>query len=312
MLLTDLEGYTDEGLTASPVGCDGAACSPVADAEAGAADVRAEETSVEKPDGGCPSGRGPEMVRVMGFCIDSTEVTVGQYTAFLTSVSDLPDRGLGSQPAKCAGNADYKPAYWYPESEKEKTNGVPLSVVDTMPVGVVDWCDARAFCAWSGKRLCGKVGGGPVPPAMATTVNSEWYVACSHNGVNAFPNASSYIAGACNDNVTNEVAGRKPVKSSPQCTGGYPGLLDMSGNLKEWINACSVPAGDGGIAQCETLGGAWNFPPTALGCESASGSPATARARKTGSAAARIRSSTTSPPSREPRSPALRQARPKS
>ncbi len=271
VLLTDLDGFTgDQG--SAPLTCDGASCNPgdIVAPEGGSSETgTGSDTGVVKPAGGCPSGRGPAMVQVMGFCIDSTEVTVAHYKAFLADLSNLPDRGLGSQPAECKWNTSFQPPYWYPAFDQEKADNVKPEVIDTMPIAVVNWCDARAFCAWSGKRLCGKVGGGPVIPAEAATTKSEWFVACSHNGLNPFPYGQSYVAATCNEDHEGVLAGRKPVKSFPKCEGGYAGLFDMSGNITEWTNSCDAPGTeDAGTTKCQTAGGPWSFPKSAVDCGS--------------------------------------------
>ncbi len=204
------------------------------------------------------------MIEVLGFCIDRTEVTVGQYAAFLEAMSNLPDRGLSGQPSECAGNEAFQPPYWWPANDIEVDAGKSKSEVDSMPVGIVDWCDARAFCAWAGKRLCGRMGGGRLTRKEGAGTTSEWYVACSHNGLNKFPYGNAFTDGACNgvDGRT-----REPVGSNPGCTGGYEGLVDMSGNVSEWIDACDVDA-DGGLS-CLTSGGTYNFPAQSLGCNGA-------------------------------------------
>ncbi len=44
------------------------------------------------------------------------------------------------------------------------------------------------------------------------------------------------------------------VGSYPQCTGGYPGLVDMSGNVAEWEDSCEKATG--GTDYCRLRGGA--------------------------------------------------------
>lgn len=264
-----------DGLSGGPGGaaaCDGAA--DCADAqgptlEAGPGDAEADAgLDAMKIEGGCPTGRGPEMVRARDSCVDSTEVTVGQYRQFLTAMSALDDRGLGSQGAECTWNTTFTPEYWYPETPKESSLSLTPAQIDARPIGVVDWCDARAFCAWSGKRLCGKVGGGPVDLAAAPTPAGEWFVACSHNGLNPYPYGASYVAGACNDDVSDG-DGRSAVKAFPGCTGGYDGLFDMSGNMAEWIDACErTGAPDASTTSCGVIGGPWNFDGTLVRCSS--------------------------------------------
>jgi formylglycine-generating enzyme required for sulfatase activity len=202
------------------------------------------------------------MVPVLGFCIDSTEVTVAHYKQFLSAMAALPGRGLDAQIAQCSGNTDFKPEYWYPSTPKEAS--LTPAEIDALPVGVVDWCDARAFCAWSGKRLCGKVGGGELDLASAPTPAGEWFAACSHNGLNGYPYGPSHVPGACNDSKQGETEGRTAVSSFPACAGGYDGIFDMSGNLSEWLDACG-PGPDASTV-CAVAGGSWNFPGSAVYC----------------------------------------------
>src|SRR5690349_9742791 len=77
-----LDDLTGPGRTTGDAGTDG-----VTDAALDAGDGTASAVDGTAP--GCPSGRGPSMVRIdlagVSFCIDSTEVTRDQYTAFLES-----------------------------------------------------------------------------------------------------------------------------------------------------------------------------------------------------------------------------------
>ena len=90
-------------------------------------------------DGACEQGLGPPAVRVEGVCVDSTEVTNAHYQAFL---EQMPSAAAG--PDVCDWNDSFVPQGW------------PLATgTEDHPVGGVDWCDANAYCAWAGKRLCG-------------------------------------------------------------------------------------------------------------------------------------------------------------
>jgi hypothetical protein len=139
-------------LGSSPAGAAGAMGATHSGREGGAG---AEPADVAQPDsiaGSCPSGLpGPAMVPAGAFalptmCIDATEVTNAHYAAFLAS-SPAP----GSGPGACTWNVRYEPLFhWPPPPERA-----------AFPVVDVDWCDAFAYCAWAGKRLCGDPGGGP-------------------------------------------------------------------------------------------------------------------------------------------------------
>jgi formylglycine-generating enzyme required for sulfatase activity len=178
-----------------------------------------------RADGGpCPS----DMVTIaldggLGYCIDRTEVTVAAYGQFLDA--HVP---ACAQPPQClawnlgfapdAGpDADVPPADW--------------------PVRYVNWCDAYVYCRWVGKRLCGKIGGGPIDvwdiDAANNAAVSQWFNACSGGGAKTYPYGDTFDAGACVVDKPQPAAAE-----AGRCEGAYPGLLDMSGNVAEWIDLC--------------------------------------------------------------------------
>lgn len=196
--------------------------------------------ATDASDAACPGRAGPAMVTAGdgGFCIDVTEVTNEQYLPFYAAMLEA-----GVQPAPCDWNTDFRPSTW--------TTSAPYFAASraSFPAYSVDWCDAWAFCAWAGKRLCGARGGGPVPyGAQADAAASQWTYACSNGGTQAYPYGDVYDAGAClgywhpdSNGYPADAAG------VPSCVGGVPGVYDMSGNAWEWEDGCQTPptgAGD--------------------------------------------------------------------
>ena len=194
--------------------------------------------------GACPGTGGPSMVELpLGYCIDSTEVTTGQYQAWLDTNPSTTD-----QTSVCAWNGSFGPGCIWPPIRPD------------IPVTCLDWCDAYAYCAAVGKRLCGRIGGGAAATGdYANAALSQWYAACSSDGVNTYPYGSSYSGTACNgaDAGNNNVftaAGSMPLCQSS--VAGYTGIFDMTGNAWEWIDSCD---GTGGPENgCRAVGGAVN------------------------------------------------------
>jgi formylglycine-generating enzyme required for sulfatase activity len=175
-------------------------------------------------------------VHAGSFCIDRTEVSVESYAVFVAAVMPGNDP---NQPASCAWNTSYAPAI--------------SATAPDHPVLGVDWCDAYAYCAWAGKRLCGKIGGGPNPyDSFADKASSQWYAACSQDGLKAFPYGDVYDPLACNGG-DDPNPGPAPVGGTPGCEGGYPGIFDMSGNVWEWEDSCA--ADTGATDACRARGG---------------------------------------------------------
>jgi formylglycine-generating enzyme required for sulfatase activity len=128
------------------------------------------------------------LVPAGGFCIDSTEVTLGQYTTFLAAKNG----DTSGQPPKCLWNTSYTPQSAWPPS--------PTAPTDQAMRGV-DWCDAYMYCAWAGKRLCGNADGGSSDPnSVSNPAVSQWFKACSHNddGLHVYPYGLTYQANLCN------------------------------------------------------------------------------------------------------------------
>jgi sulfatase modifying factor 1 len=194
------------------------------------------------PEGGdlgrpCPSARGPQSIRVVhengSFCIDESEVTFGQYADF-RATADL--------------------SLWPPECAFKTAVSTPSAPDDDLPATNVDWCDAWLFCRWAGKRLCGRIGGGPLSSSEARDPTiAEWTLACAGPRKTVYPYADAFDITAC----AAGLSAIRPVKGSPRCTGGHPGLFDMSGNASEWIDLCEEQ--DGGSDTCFAKGGGYRY-----------------------------------------------------
>lgn len=196
------------------VGCHGDPVEPAA-VDSGAVDAGSEVVA----DAGlaCPYVHGSKMVRIdataASYCIDTTEVTVGQFNEFLLD----PARPFDA-PDFCKSFADGRP-----------TRNVVTNA--SYPQVGVAWCWAFAYCKWAGKRLCRRIGSADWE--VPNDGRSEWVYACQ-NGVLAdrYPYGDTYQASACNTNG----GGVKAVGTSPACHGiGAPfdQVMDMMGNAGE-------------------------------------------------------------------------------
>jgi len=185
------------------------------------------------------------MLSLGEFCIDSTEVTQGQYHTWLASEPNVDE-----QPPECWDNTDFAPnercsesstVCWYSPGQCENS-----------PQVCVDWCDAFAFCHAMGKHLCGAIAGGSAPYDDPSA--GQWPLACS---------AADALDG-CDYHGT---AGETDVATVPECAVYYDGepLYDMSGNVSEWEDSCSAVTGPSDF--CRTRGGNWSGDPASLTCE---------------------------------------------
>lgn len=194
--------------------------------------------------GACPT---VPVIDAGGFGIDAHEVTRGDYAVFL---ADEVDPSV--QVPWCQWNVSFAPVI---DEAGGCEDPFDFSQGD-FPMSCVDWCDAAAYCAWAGKRLCGRRGGGS-SLGMAEVndpAESQWYAACSAGGALTFPYGDTVDPAACNTfgNGANLVG----AGWFTDCEGGYAGLFDMVGNVEEWEDACELtgdPAGD----NCLLRGGAF-------------------------------------------------------
>lgn len=228
-LFPDVSALTEPGATADATPSPDAGDDEGGDGDAGEAGLDAEASP-------CPYPKGAPMVRVSdahgAFCVDATETTVADWNAFAAAAA------TPSWPTVCA---------W-----KTSLSGKSLAL-DSLPITRVDWCDAFAYCAWQGKRLCGSRNGKPIDgyaPANDPAV-SEWYAACSQSGAQAYAYGATYDPTSCNGCERTTCDGSAPLVvpgSLATCGGGYVGLFDMNGNVAEWEDDCNdggtTPKGD--------------------------------------------------------------------
>jgi formylglycine-generating enzyme len=191
----------------------------------------------------CPaSSHGPEMVMISAppgkrYCVDRTLVTQSQYQEFVNAAGS----DLSLLPQKC----EFQHTYQVIEAPGDDNHiyGCPKGLYDPAarpnhPMQCLTWCSAYAYCSWAGKRLCGKIGGGPLVDVEKNTANAQenqWYNACSQGGSTTFAYGNVY-------NVACSVKGNVAVgDESPLCAASSPAfsaLQGMSSGVGEWQDAC--------------------------------------------------------------------------
>lgn len=211
--------------------------------------------------GACPPDMAPaRFADGAPFCIDKLEASQADYAAFLQDLAggeppprvEFPD----GFPFDCEGNESYDPAAG-PGGEACLALFRPAEA-GGRPVTCVDFCDAAAYCAWKGKRLCGRKGGGPLsekPAPMASLPEyDEWFVACAGPAepLRPFP-YGEYAESVCN--IDRPLEGAEDVGSRPGCRTDA-GVFDLSGNVAEWTYACTAD-GASPTPRCLVRGGSY-------------------------------------------------------
>ena len=158
--------------------------------------------------------------RALKYCIDRTEVTQGQYRAFLNATvlkaSGCPKMSL--EPDELIGSCD-------------ATTFTPGKTPD-FPVVCVDHCDAVSYCAQVGKRLCEA---------------EEWSVACQNGDDSNVLTYGGYMQGVCNDLTYGATHHPLKVASLNGCVSkATTKVFDMTGNVWEWLkDGSGAPRGGG-------------------------------------------------------------------
>lgn len=150
-----------------------------------------------------PSHERPSRQVVVGsFWIDKTEVTVGAYKACV-------DRGACPRPQRSSASCTYD-------------LGDPA-----LPVSCVPWSSAETYCLAMSKRLPREV---------------EWEFAARGSSPVRYPWGGSSAAGCgaavtlATDATQRSCGGKKPARVGSRPGGASPfGVLDMSGNVEEWV-----------------------------------------------------------------------------
>jgi len=98
---------------------------------------------------------------------------------------------------------------------------------DDHPVNCVTHTGAEQYCRAIGARLC---------------TQEEWLGACRGLDERPFPYGEAFDLSICNSRSQKDAvagnAGTVPVGSLSECEGGLPGLMDMAGNVNEWLADC--------------------------------------------------------------------------
>ncbi len=171
------------------------------------------------------------------YWIDRTEVTVAQFEAFVKAAAYLTDaeRGCCSGDYAHVGGTVYVPtggSFVFKAGWQLPNGPAGGEVVAQHPVVQVSWNDARAYCAWAGRRL---------------PTEAEWDKAARGTDGRLYPWGDVFDGklrlNLCDKNCW--AAWRDPnyddsftrtgdVGVFPNGASPY-GVLDMAGNVREWV-----------------------------------------------------------------------------
>ncbi len=211
------------------------------------------------------------------FCIDRAEVTHQAYRAFWQEVNggDFDPTAILASRDECSWKGTDAEAL-VPEFGDMFQSDWDNTTNPLLPMVGIDWCDALAYCSFAGKRLCGGIEGDAVPYKAQQTRN-EWYLACSNGDQRSFCYAEDgdNQPSGCVDGAGTEAS--CPAYDPAACAsnadcGGWRGLweetesatcaaaassalVNLSGNVAEWVDACEEIDGLPGEYRCEARGG---------------------------------------------------------
>ncbi len=186
----------------------------------------------------CTNGTCPEVARLIQvakpspysgtYGIDETEVTRGQYEQWLLTNPTNSGALLGPG---CATNGAF-----VPDATCMNLSSVCQGAgCGNHPQVCVDWCDAFAYCAAVGKKLCDHVQSN-LNATDLDPLSSAWTNACTSGGLNDYSPGNS--PGDCR---TGSFGTTVEVMSEPTCQStvpGYQGVFDLTGNVQEWVDVC--------------------------------------------------------------------------
>jgi formylglycine-generating enzyme required for sulfatase activity len=208
--------------------------------------------------------------------IEQYEVTREQYAQFLRAPAAEIASALGTPRDGCTQQPSYQP-----DSVCMTGSTVCTTSCSRDPQVCVDWCDAYAYCKWVGRRLCGKIGGGPSDITQYNSLlTSQWTVACVGNQgtFDVFPYGAKPQNDVCNDasngcSASADACITMGVGEARSCHGisdPYSTVFDMSGNVAEWEDVCVLVDPTHQTIRCQTRGGSFEDYPdpttTSLKC----------------------------------------------
>ncbi len=186
-------------------------------------DPRDFEAVVEIPGGEFLYGEQARPRYLRGYRIGRYLVTNAQYARFIQAHPQIPVPYV---------NEDWaRPYNWDPEQR-----GYPEGR-DNMPVTLVTWEEAQAYCLWVGGRL---------------PTEEEWERAARGDNGRTFPWGETADPAYANTRESG-IGSVTPVGIYLEGASPY-GLLDVAGNIWEWTESDFTPGTK------VIRGGAWNFP----------------------------------------------------
>lgn len=154
-----------------------------------------------------------------GFYIDVFETTNAEYKKFVDATGHRTPDNPGH---------DYDPYIW--------KNGTYPKGLEDYPVALVNYDDAVAYCKWKDKRL---------------PTEKEWEKACRGEDGRRWPWGSDFDTTKAN---TRELELRRSAPAGGFTDDKSPyGVLDMSGNVREWTSSWYTPY-PGSTLKRETFG----------------------------------------------------------
>lgn len=220
----------------------------------------AVDECVQRDGGQCTAAFGQDstpihQVTLDPFFIETTEVSLGQYVAFLNSM------GPGSHQTGCLGQACIatESENQFSNIEFDSANYTVAPVFSNLPASAVTWYGASAYCETIGRRL---------------PTEAEWERAARGPNNLLYPWGPDWVAGYAQVRIPsegNQNASITDVGSNPNNRSGF-GAFDMAGNVAEWVNdyysATYYASGDNLNPQGPTFGttrvlrgGSWDTPP---------------------------------------------------